>query len=262
MWMVVQLAEQDPVAALNAYFQHMQPVMEQERAANGKVALQCVRVLEHLLGKLDAVSAATDTVAPLSCLSLLRLVRLCHPKPAAQRGAGEAKEGEVGGSKAKSGSGKAEQAGGSGGGGGGGGGEVSSKNKEAVEELRQLLPRVRAASPLGVNKHTCAFSAKPILLPVVVADGEYSAEARAFARESVVGMLASDAGAFKVTSRASTYHIAYHMPVVLSTCLSSPLATLPRVGRMLCAQARARQGLLAWPVGVCGPRAAADAALD
>jgi hypothetical protein len=40
MWMTVQLAEQDVLAALKGYFRYVQPVLEHDRSYSGKLALQ------------------------------------------------------------------------------------------------------------------------------------------------------------------------------------------------------------------------------
>ena len=42
MWMVVQLAEQDTLSALNAFFTHLQPVLEAEGAHKGALGVQVI----------------------------------------------------------------------------------------------------------------------------------------------------------------------------------------------------------------------------
>ena len=61
----------------------------------------------------------------------------------------------------------------------GAGVEVSSKNKEAVEALRLLLPALLGASAMGMHKDACAFGNLPLVLPVVGAVEDYSRAARA-----------------------------------------------------------------------------------
>jgi len=178
LWMVVQLAQQDALAALNCYFLHLQPVLEHERAAGGKVALQCATVLTHLLAKLG-VAAPTlgyNATPPLSTSALLRLLKLCMPMtPADLEAAAEARVAAVtaggggGGDKCQKGAGADV----------GAGVEVSSKNKEAVEALRLLVPALLGASAMGMHKHACAFGNLPLVLPVVGAVEDYSRAARA-----------------------------------------------------------------------------------
>jgi hypothetical protein len=83
MWMVVQLAEQDPLSALNAFFVHLQPVVEAEGAHKGALGVQCVRVLEHLLDKLAGGKAVLgeEEEAPLSAQALVRIMKVCFPLP-------------------------------------------------------------------------------------------------------------------------------------------------------------------------------------
>ena len=83
MWMVVQLAEQDPLSALNAFFVHLQPVVEAEGAHKGALGVQCVRVLEHLLDKLAGGKAVLgeEEAAPLSAQALVRIMKVCFPLP-------------------------------------------------------------------------------------------------------------------------------------------------------------------------------------
>ena len=65
--MVVQLAEQDPLSALNAFFVHLQPVVEAEGAHKGALGVQCVRVLEHLLDKLAGGKAVLGEEEAAHC---------------------------------------------------------------------------------------------------------------------------------------------------------------------------------------------------
>ena len=48
--MVVQLAEQDPLSALNAFFTHLQPVLEAEGAHKGALGVQVIERRETLAG--------------------------------------------------------------------------------------------------------------------------------------------------------------------------------------------------------------------
>ena len=50
MWMVVQLAEQDTLSALNAFFTHLQPVLEAEGAHKGALGVQVIGRRETLVG--------------------------------------------------------------------------------------------------------------------------------------------------------------------------------------------------------------------
>ena len=173
MWMAVQLAQQDALAALRCYFLYLQPVLEKERCP--RLALQCASVLAHLLGKQSSSSvSASCSPVPISGAALLRLVKLCFPMT--DTAASE---------------------------------QVFSKNTEAVAALRALMRDIVArASVVGLNKDSCARTQLPILLPAVVQKEEFSDEARAEVTRIILCVISSDPSSLKVLAGNFEAHLA------------------------------------------------------
>mmetsp|Transcript_12277 Transcript_12277/g.28933 ORF Transcript_12277/g.28933 Transcript_12277/m.28933 type:complete len:382 (+) Transcript_12277:184-1329(+) len=78
-WMLVQLSVANPLQALSSWCTHLLPLVTHDRAKGGKVALQCVKVLEFLLSQAEA-KPKIDGPIPVPTERLVQILGILHPE--------------------------------------------------------------------------------------------------------------------------------------------------------------------------------------
>lgn len=138
-------------AALRCWFTSVLPVVEQERASGGKLALQCVSVLEHLLARRQ-IGRDDGGPSPVTLEKLIRLMELFHPMP-------EAGDAHKSGADSKGGSDSSAKISGA--------AKQNRVNQLALVEMTKMYEFIVQISPIDREASTCAFSVIPALLPLV-----------------------------------------------------------------------------------------------